>query len=206
MIPVRRRPEYREFDSEVRQPGLRFLKANPRPNGREFAEHAHWRKARAQLRLAYRGLCAYTSRYIVNVDEESVDHFRPKGKFPRLAYEWCNYRLARRKVNNYKGDKIGIIDPFEVQPSWFVLEFPSCFVRSGIGLDKQTEKSVKNSIEMLGLNEEGLVQERSSHLKELAYGNFTLEYLDRRYPFLSKEIGRQRLSKKKLRKMFKRRK
>ncbi len=205
MIPVRRQPEYREFDKEVRQPGLRFLKANPRPNSREFAEHEYWRKAHSQLRHVYGGLCAYTSRYIVDVGEGSVDHFHPKSKFPDLAYEWCNYRLARRKVNNYKGDKIGIIDPFVVQSSWFILEFPGCLVRSGIDLDEKTENRVEKSIEVLRLNKDDrLVQERYNHLRDYVSGNLTLDYLDRRYPFLSKEIGRQGLSKKKLREMFKR--
>ena len=204
MIPVRRQPEYREFDKEVRQPGLRFLKANPRPNSREFAEHEYWRKAHSQLRCVYGGLCAYTSRYIVDVGEGSVDHFHPKSKFPDLAYEWCNYRLARRKVNNYKGDKIGIIDPFLVQSSWVILEFPSCLVRSGIDLDEKTENRVEKSIDMLGLNEESLLRERCDHLMEYVSGKLTLKQLGRCYPFLSKEIGRQRLSKKKLREMFKR--
>lgn len=206
MIPVRRQPEYREFDKEVRQPGLRFLKVNPRPNSREFAEHEYWRKAHSQLRCVYGGLCAYTSRYIVDVGEGSVDHFDPKSKFPNLAYEWDNYRLARRKVNNYKGDKIGIIDPFVTKRSWFRLAFSDFRVRSGIRVNMQTKKNVENSIDMLGLNEESLLQERCDHLVEYVSGKLTLKQLGRCYPFLSKEIGRQRLSKKKLREMFKRRK
>lgn len=134
MIPVRRQPEYSEFDDEVRQPGLQFLKAKRHPNSREFDEHEYWRRARPHLVRAYAGFCAYTSLYIVGPDE-SVDHFYPKSKYPRLAYEWSNYRLARRKVNSHKGDTIGIVDPFKVKKSWFILDFPSCLVRSGDGLN-----------------------------------------------------------------------
>ena len=204
MIPVRRRPEYREFDIEVRRPGLQFLEENPRPNSRAFAGHNYWTRARAELSRAYKGLCAYTSLHIVDVDEESVDHFHPKSRFPNLAYEWGNYRLARRKVNNYKGDKTGIMDPFHVNQSSFILEFPSCLVRSGSNLNKQTKSKVERSIKILRLNDDdGLVQERCNYMTRLLSGKITLGQLGRYYPFLSIEIQRQGLNIQTLRQMFK---
>lgn len=205
MIPVRRQPEYREFDKEVRQPGLRFLKANPRPSGAEFAGHNYWTRARSELRDAYKGLCAYTSRYIV--DGESVDHFLPKIKFPQDAYEWDNYRLARQKINTYKGDEIDMVDPFKVQPAWFVLEFPSCLVRPGRGLDDRTAEKVERTIKILQLNDDDrLVQERCDCLMDFVNRDVTLRYLDRRYPFLVTEIRRQGLdSRRKLKRILKRR-
>ena len=203
MIPVRRRPEYSEFDDEVRQPGLQFLKAKRHPNSREFDEHEYWRRARPHLVRAYAGFCAYTSLYIVGPDE-SVDHFYPKSKYPCLAYEWSNYRLARRKVNSHKGDTIGIVDPFKVKKSWFILDFPSCLVRSGDGLNKEEKKSVEKSIEVLRLNDDdGLVQERCNFVRRLVSGKITPECLRRYYPFLSVEIERQGLDVQTLRAMFK---
>ena len=190
MIPVLLQPEYPDFDKEVRQPGLSFLRKNPNPSAKQFRRHNYWSKAAGNLHVAYSGLCAYTTLRLA--DMESVDHFLPKAKHPRLAYEWDNYRLARQKINGRKGDSEDVLDPFKVHTGWFVLDLPSCLVRHGDGISPKIEKEVDSTIDILKLNvDDRLVQERCDWLVSLADGEITIDFLDRHYPFLSSEIRRQ---------------
>ena len=120
------------------------------------------------------------------------DHFKPKSKFPYLAYEWENYRLARQAINSRKGESEEVVDPFDVCDGWFTLELPSCLIKPGQGIAKEVRLAVNATINVLGLNrDERLVEERCHLLVNLADGNITLGYLERHYPFLSTEVRRQ---------------
>lgn len=190
MIPVTPQPEYPEFDARVRQPGLTFLKGNRNPSDKDFKKHNYWSRAAKNLHKVYRGCCAYTTLRLL--DTGSVDHFRPKTKYPYLAYEWDNYRLARQKINARKGNREEIVDPFTVQIGWFVLDLPSCLILPGNGLKQDLRKKVNSTINILGLNDDDrLVQERCDLLVNLADGDITMNFLDQRYPFLSTEVKRQ---------------
>ena len=125
-------------------------------------------------------------------DGGSIDHFLPKAHRPDLAYEWDNYRLARHKIDRRKGDTTQVVDPFQVKPGWFVLDVPSCLIRSGGQLGAKLRKKVNATINILQLNDDDdIVQERCDWLVDLAKGNVTLEFLDKWYPFLSSEVRRQ---------------
>lgn len=190
MIRVGAQPEYQEFDRQVRQPGLAFLRRKSQPTSADFRKKNFWKKAIKHLHVAYSGSCAYTTMYLV--DGGTIDHYLPKVAYPYLAYEWNNYRLARQKVNRRKGDTLNVVDPFEVQEGWFVLDVPSCLIRSGSGLKTEVRKRINATINILQLNaDDSLVQERCDLLVDLADGNVTLEFLDRWYPFLSQEVRRQ---------------
>ena len=190
MIPVTLQSEYPEFDAQVRQPGLEFLKNNPNPSTKEFRRHNYWSRAASNLHSAYSGLCAYTTMYLADIS--SVDHFLPKTNYPYLAYEWDNYRLARQQINARKGDTEEILDPFKIKIGWFVLDLPSCLIRPGDEIDPKIKKKVDSTINILRLNaDDRLVQERCNWLVYLADGEITINFLDRHYPFLSAEIRRQ---------------
>ena len=190
MIRVTEKPEYAEFDAQVRQRGVRYLQRNPSPTSKQFGKHNYWTKSLNQLRGAYDRLCAYTTRELV--DTGSVDHFVPKTKYPGLAYEWSNFRLTRQIINRRKGNSEDVIDPFDVCEEWFVLDIPSCLIRPGKGIARETRVAVNNTINILGLNrDERLVEERCRLLLDLADGDITLNFLDRHYPFLSAEVRRQ---------------
>lgn len=192
MIRVARQPEYPDFDTQVRQRGLRFLASCANPTARQFARHNYWNQALAELYAAYRGTCAYTSRRLVSTG--SVDHYRPKSKYPHLAYEWDNYRFCRQAVNNRKGDSEDVIDPFAVQNGWFTLDLPSCLIKANKHVSRAVRVAINNTVNVLGLNrDERLVQERCDLLVALADGKITLEYLDDHYPFLAFEVRRQRV-------------
>ena len=193
MIPVRAAPEYPEFDRQVRQRGRNFLVTCPNPKSTDFRNHNYWTRALDQLRAAYSNRCAYTTCRLVHTG--SVDHFRPKSKYPSLAYEWSNYRLARQTINNRKGESEDVIDPFLVSEGWFTLDLPSCLIKPGVTISAEVRKAVNATINVLGLNrDDRLVEERCDLLISLADGEITLPHLERYYPFLSAEIRRQRVS------------
>ena len=192
MIRVQSKPEYPEFDRQVRKRGHRFLISCPSPTSSMFRNHNYWNKALDELHAAYNCLCAYTTRELVQ--EGSVDHFKPKTKYPYLAYEWDNYRLARQAINSRKGESESVIDPFVVREGWFILEMPSCLIKPGQNITKEIRKAVNATINVLRLNDdERLVNERCRLLLYLADGQITLNYLDSHFPFISVEVRRQRV-------------
>ena len=142
------------------------------------------------LHEAYNRICAYSCFYLTQ--QGSVDHFLPKKHYPQFAYEWDNYRLAAPRINNYKGDSIGLIDPFIVQNGWFILEFPSCFVKAGDGLSNPMTARINKTINTLRLNDDDyLVQVRCDIMLDFADRKISLSFLESKYPFLASEIVRQ---------------
>ncbi|WP_395007660.1 hypothetical protein [Undibacterium sp.] len=194
MIRVEQKPEPLTFDQEVRQPGLKFLRDCPSPNGVQFKKKEYWKKSAAELHSAYGGVCAFTCMYVM--PPASTDHFLPKSLHPGQAYEWSNFRLAAPRVNGFKDNSIQVVDPFVVEPGWFVLDFPSCLVKPGAELSALKKSQVKNSITILRLNDEHFVQERANIMLMTALGKVGLGFLDERYPFLAIEIARQNIAER----------
>lgn len=190
MIPVIPKLEPQGFDTNVRQRGQKFLATNPKPSSKEFKSNSYWKSAIDDLYAAYGGICAYTCMYFHRPG--SVDHFLPKSRYPHLAYEWTNFRLATHRVNLHKGDSTDVVDPFIVQPGWFVLDFPSCLIHPGDGLSAVVAEQVENTIQVLKLNKDDVfVQERCDLMLEFAEGHVDLDFLSKRYPLLAAEIVRQ---------------
>ncbi len=194
MIPVELQPEPIDFDANVRKPGKAFLAKTPSPKRKDFKENSHWRKSANNLYTAYSGICAYSCFYMPSFS--TIDHFLPKSTYPEYAYEWHNFRLCSQRLNNYKDDSTDVLDPFSIQLGWFVLDFPSCLVRSGQGLPDDLRQKVETTINRLHLNlDDDLVQERCDIMVYYASGEVNLAFMTRRYPFLAKEIVRQSLQK-----------
>ncbi|MCA6124220.1 hypothetical protein J6500_20325 [Bradyrhizobium sp. WSM 1704] len=190
MIRVAAKLEYPDFDAQVRQPGAAYLRTCPTPNSEQFRKKNFWSRAAKELHAAYSGICAYTSMYLP--EQGSVDHFVPKTINPALAYEWNNFRLASGRVNSAKGNQTHIIDPFLVDNDWFHLDLPSCLLRANPDLDVALRVRINGTINSLRLNADDFyVQERCNILIELARGEISLGFLERRYPFLAKEVARQ---------------
>lgn len=202
MIRVTPKPEYPSFDIDVRSPGAAFLATCPAPTSEQFRKKNFWSRAARELHAAYSGVCAYTAMYLP--ERGSVDHFLPKAIHPHLAYEWSNFRLAGGRVNNSKGDLTDILDPFEVQDDWFYMDVPACLLKPNPNLDKDLRSRITGTINSLRLNQDdNYVQERCNILMEYARGEVTMGFLERRYPFLAKEVNRQGLGQQSLKDLFK---
>ena len=190
MIPVPRQPEPNDFDRLVRKPGMEFLRTTPIPSNKDWKHNRYWKDASAELYTAYKGICSYSGEWISRPG--SVDHFIPKRRNPKLAYEWDNYRLSSPKLNNYKGDKEGIADPFVIRSGWFTLDFPSCLIKPGIGLSSAEKRLVQYTIDVLKLNDDDdLVQNRCNILVYYALDDVSFKYLRDHYPFIAAELERQ---------------
>lgn len=201
MIRVAAALEYPNFDAEVRAPGLAFLAACPSPTSDDFRKKSFWNKATKELHAAYSGICAYTAMYLP--EQWSVDHFLPKSNYPALAYEWNNFRLASGRVNNSKGNQIDIIDPFQVENNWFHMDIPACLLKPNPDLEKPLRNRISGTINSLRLNQDdNYVQERCNILIDYAREDISSNFLQRRYPFLAKEVERQALDQLALRALF----
>ena len=202
MIRVTPAPEYPNFDAEVRGPGAAFLATCPTPTSEQFRNKNFWSRAAKELHSAYSGICAYTAMYLP--EQGSVDHFLPKSNHPQLAYEWANFRLASGRVNSSKGNQSDIIDPFQVENDWIYMDIPACLLKANPILDRSLKNRISGTINSLRLNQDdNYVQERCNILIEYARSDISGNFLQRRYPFLSKEVDRQGLDQAMLRDLFK---
>jgi len=192
LIPVALAPEPLTFETEVRRPGSQFLKKHPKPSNNDFKQAPYWRECLGDMHKAYGGICAYSARWL---SHGTVDHFHPKSVRPDLAYEWTNYRYASERMNSYKGDSTAVADPCSILPGWFALDFSTFFAVPGDNLPQKVTVLVSETIRVLRLNKDNtLVEERFLAVEDYARGDVTLEYLDRRYPFIAHELRRQNLT------------
>jgi hypothetical protein len=193
MIPVIKQNEPANFDNAVRQPGKSFLISHPNPKSRDFTPF--WNRVSAELYRLYNGICAYTGEWFSTTQTAaSVDHFIPKSFAPHLAYEWDNYRLTIQKINGYKADKTGLVDPFEVQIGWFVLDIPSCIIKPNALLSNSDHAKVQYTIEVLKLNDDdAFVQRRCDIIMDYVCKDITFSFMQRKYPYIACELQRQNL-------------
>ena len=192
MIPVVRQPEPATFAVQVRNPGRAFLRHTPKPNRDEWKKANFWMSCLPDLRTSYRHICAYCCFWVPM--DSSVDHFQPKSTHPNLAYEWNNFRLAHPKVNGYKADKTGLLDPFNIQPGWFILDFANCHVKPNPATSKAVQDSVTHTIKELKLNlDDSLVQTRFTIVRNYSKNHCDLDFLEGYYPFIAAELKRQGL-------------
>ncbi len=188
MIHVEPQPEPPDFDSKVRQPGQSDLASS------EGELRPHWQHCALQLWHAYQGVCAYSSLYIpLGTGARSVDHLLPKSKHRDLAYEWSNYRLACLRMNARKNALERVLDPFEVQDGWFALELSTLQVIPAEGLPEDLRQRVEETIELLDLNDDEFIQARAAYYAVFQSREVQFSYIQRRFPFLARELIRQGL-------------
>jgi hypothetical protein len=193
VIPIRQKPEPRNFDQTVRQPGQDFLRSKPAPKKNEWKGKDYWRFCLADLHESYGGICAYSAQWIpLDTGLASVDHYQPKSIAPNLAYEWANFRLVSFKLNSRKRSYIDVLDPFTLADNSFELDFPSLLVKPGQNLAGSDRDKVLITIKRLKLNYESSIKSRFSWL-ELYCGNHDFHFLQKTAPFIAYELRRQGL-------------
>jgi len=195
MIKVRRQPEPDNFNSLVRQPGRKFLRAFSRPTSKQFITHGYWRRILEALHDAYSGICAYSCHWIpYDTGADTVEHFRAKKKYPKDAYEWDNYRLVCATLNGRKGDHEDVLDPFLIRDGDFILKFPSLLVVPSPELAPDAQDQVQKTIDRLQLNDEGTcLKSRLKWLTDYCSDDITFNHLQNHAPFVAMELRRQNL-------------
>ncbi len=209
MIPVQPADKPDNFDAMVRNPGLRAIMrrvgvkvpGGGRPPKKIYARPEDipsdefpklWRASIPDLMRRYKNLCAYTALFIEDgTGDATVDHFVPVSVDWRGAYEWPNYRLACGQVNTNK-DVATPLDPFDIKEGWFELELVEYQVVPGTGIVDPLHTQIKTSIDdVLGLNDVEFRRQRSTYADDYLVGHISLDYLERRAPFVARELRRQ---------------
>ena len=189
MFRVIAQPEPSKFDELVRKPGLRFLADCPQPTQKQWNSRSYWRRILSVLHDTYSGICGYSCHWIpFDTGADTVEHFKPKTQFPNDAYEWSNYRLVCQLLNSRKGSK-QILDPFKIKDGWFIIEFPSLLVKPAPNLKKAKFEKVKNTRDVLGLNDEATcMRQRHKYVLDYCNGEINFAHLVRNAPFLAKQM------------------
>lgn len=188
MIHVDKKKEPDDFYERVQRRGEAFLRSR-RP-GQKLADY--WRDILPDLHQEYGYICAYACSWVLQ-HERSVDHFKPKGKYPQYAYHWDNYRLAFASFNQLKGEYEDVLDPFIVQDGWFEIHFPSLQTIPGPHLTATEEQQVLDTIKRLKLAEDPGIRERERWLIPYVREEWDFGFLKKRAPFLAGELKRQGL-------------
>ena len=198
MIPVTPKPEPEDFDTQVRQKGLRWLEKHdidikdPLPSGTKLPPY--WRACLDELYHNYDGVCAYLAVSIERTTGTgTVEHFCPKSLRPDLAYEWCNYRLACSAINSRKREFTDILDPFEIEDGLFYLELVSGHIFPNPRLPGALQKEIQKTIDRLKLDSPANNEMRAKHYQFYCEGEVTEEFLKKYSPFVWMEAARQGL-------------
>lgn len=186
MIRVAPQPEPAAFDANVRIPGRAALTKglDPLP--------PYWRdQMLVALHTAYGGICAYLCTYIPRgTGARSTDHYVAKSRDRSLAYEWLNYRLACSLMNSRKAAFDDILDPFEIEDGWFVLELSGLQVLPNPDLSADLRRKVQATIDQLDLNDTECLAARAEWYDDYL-DHRRLDVLKRRSPFVASELQRQ---------------
>lgn len=193
MIRSKLHREPKSFDSQVRQPGNRYLRSlapDEKPSWPSNVQY--WRRCIESLHDAYGGICAYLCQYI-GIEAATVDHFVPKSVQKNLAYEWVNYRLCSSRINSSKRER-PVVDPFRVKAGTFSIDWSdgSIYVSKSVRRGRYRTLCEK-TIEVLALNRGGYCKTRLKTLDEYLRGEVSDVWLQRNCPFVWEELGRRGL-------------
>ncbi|MEJ7699778.1 MAG: hypothetical protein WKF71_09070 [Pyrinomonadaceae bacterium] len=194
MIPVTPQPKPRDFNAKVRIPGQSFLKTfSGHPSNKDYKRKGakYWIKALDQLYYGYNKICAYSAEWIPK-KQKSVDHFIPKSKDKNLAYEWNNFRLCLKQINENK-DSYFVVDPFKIKFDWFIIDFDANIIKPNIGLNPILRAEIINTITTLGLNNLIFQNRRISWIDAYYRGITDFIGLQQKAPFIAHELKRQKL-------------
>lgn len=157
-----------------------------RQNRGQAPTDSFWREYRASLGERSGDECWYCGRQCnasVGDKVPTVDHFRPRSKFPELTYQWSNWVFSCQRCNESKGDRwpetglgndtgYGYVDPGAADPA----ERPEqCFdydARNGLiepreNLSERDNRKATDTIRDLRLNDYDLRFDRWDAAQEV---------------------------------------
>lgn len=186
-----------DFEQRVGEKGAAALnKHNPRTpvRGEFWKGREYWRNALDQLCDSYERLCAFTAIRIERVTgSPTVEHFKPKAKYPELAYQWENFRLVCGLMNGRKGDFEDVLDPFELPDNVFDLNPLSGEIVVHGDCPESFKGRAQATIDRLKLSDPECNFLRQDHVQKLATGAWSFEETRRQSPFVVACLVRQGL-------------
>ncbi len=127
------------------------------------------------LRTIFHDKCAYCESKITHIAYPHIEHYRPKKKYPHYTFAWQNLLLACAICNGaeHKGDQFPLeeadenkpllINPCEDDPAQYLY-----FKQARLAPLAESKRG-RQTIEMLGLNRDGLFDRRRNLLRNLDY-------------------------------------
>ena len=133
-------------------------------------QHNYWTVFAADLRRRFHEKCGYCEQRFEAAGElqPTVDHFRPRSRFPHLVYEWDNWVSSCQRCNFTKADQwpdTGYVDPCAAD----LLERPeeqfdyvplTGEIVPKAGLTDSARRKAESTIDDIGLNETRLRESR----------------------------------------------
>lgn len=173
-------PDY--FEAEIRQPGNAWLDTHrdaKRPRD-------YWTRCKPELQKAFQWLCSYCAMY---EPVGTVDHYISYDEDKTKTYEWSNYRFAAQWINSSKQEASGLLDPFEVEDSWFEIILPSCQLRLSDQVPQLMLEKAQKTLKRLHLiHDERVVRQRREWLRMYDEKELTIEGLSRKAPLIAKAV------------------
>ena len=135
-----------------------------------------WGDFRDKLSNRFFGKCGYCERRCDGpANAPTVDHFRPRSKFPELAYVWSNWVFACFRCNDIKANlwpDSGYVDPCAIPPDerpdiYFEVDVRTGDVIAKAELTESGKRKAQNTIDDLGLNLLDLRYSRIGWIRDL---------------------------------------
>jgi uncharacterized protein (TIGR02646 family) len=142
---------------------------------RALTKYCH-RQIQETLDRMFHGKCAYCESKIEHVSDAHIEHYRPKSRFPRLAFDWENLLLACGKCNSpaFKGNHFPeagedgpLLNPCIDDPESH-LRFDYNSIAKLASVYGTTPRGVTTET-LLGLNRPELRAYRSQQIQRLAF-------------------------------------
>jgi len=197
MIRVKQISPTPSYEAKVLLPGEAFLANNPTPSREQFNRNNYWRAIHDEMYLAYHGICMYCASWTPRTSkggsflQSSIDHFIPKGPYPKFAYRWENFRLCRNDINTKKATGLYVPDPFFVRNIWFTIDFATWRVGPSAKAPEYLRHRIRSTFVILGLNEDFYIEERVNAASIYVHRPLERPELRKLYPFLTGEIEKQ---------------
>jgi hypothetical protein len=176
-------PKPAGFMEEVEQPGALWLKKNPNSRPKDL-----WSPFKHHLADGFRDLCAYCSMY---EPVGTVDHFVSCDENRVRAYDWTNYRYASGWINSCKQNLLSaqMLDPFEVQNSWFEILLPSLQLVITDRVPIEYRERAEFVLQRLHLrDDERVLRQRREWYRMYQEGGLTLGELRRKAPLIADAV------------------
>ena len=142
----------------------------------EEPSDSRWREFRPVLASRTNNNCWYCERQCREVGgwAPTVDHFRPRSRFPQLVYAWSNWIFSCQRCNEIKNNnwpESGYIDPcaadmMECPEQYFDYETDTGKIVARNGLSDTARNRAWNTIDGLGLSRRDLVNPRFTSVRQ----------------------------------------
>lgn len=184
MIRVTPVAEPPAFDRDVRQRGNAWLAANP---GAKKAKD-FWSPFKSDLCDGFRRLSGYAA--MLDPTGGTVDHYRSFRNYPRLGYDWANYRFASSTMNSIKGNADdAVLDPYEIGDGWFEIVLPSLQMRMTDRVPPEDRARAEETLVRLRLrDDERLIRWRQSWYELYQDGRLRIEGLEAVAPLIAAAV------------------